>query len=154
MNNEQNFFCDRLKLLLTRESALETLVYLPGSLSKDGKERPLVLSLEIVDKIQTDHGNIIPENLIYNAHEWEYATIDMDNNPDKINLVKLIPHSDNYLLIAANRDNGFYMVTHFETKTTSNRNLKRLLGRGNVLNRVPSVCLHTDRGNLPTREGI
>lgn len=154
LKNEQIFFCDRVKLLLKRESALETLAYLSGDLSIDGKTRPLVLSLEIVDKIQTEHGNILPENLICNAHEWEFATINMDNNPDKINLIKLIPNSENYLLIAANRDNGFYMVTHFETKTTNNRNLKRLLGRGNVLNRVPSVCPHTNQGNLPTREGI
>lgn len=151
---EQSFFCERAKVLLKRESVLETLVFLPGKLSKDGKVRPLVLSLEIVDKIQSDHGNIIPENLICNAHDWEFATIDMDNNPDKINLIKLIPETDNYLLIAANRDNGFYTVTHFETQTTNNRNLKRLLNRGNVLNRVPSVCLHTDQGNLPAREGI
>lgn len=140
LKNEQIFFSERVKLLLSRESALETLVHLPGSLSEDGKVRPLVLSLEIVDKIQADHGNILPENLILNAHEWEFATTNVDEKIDRINLIKRIPDSDNYLIIAASRDNGFYMLTHFETVSTNGNNLKRLLKRGNVISRVSSVA--------------
>ena len=140
LKDEQIFFSERVKLLLNRESALETLVHLPGNLSEDGKVRPLVLSLEIVDKIQADHGDILPENLILNAHEWEFATTNVDEKIDRINLIKRIPDSDNYLIIAASRDNGFYMLTHFETVSTNGNNLKRLLKRGSVISRVSSVA--------------
>lgn len=79
--------------------------------------------------------------MIINIHDWEYATTNVLGNPDKINLIKSIPNSDNYLLIAAIRINGFFVLTHFETETKGDINLKRLLGRGNVISRGPSIGL-------------
>lgn len=120
----------------------------------DGKERPIILSKDIIDKIEYDHGKICLENLIVSIHEWEYAVMYPYKNIDKINLIKCIPDSYNYLVVAANRNNGFYIVTHFETKSKNDKNLKRLLGRGNVINRGPSVCLYTNQGDEPAREGV
>lgn len=140
-NEGQRVFYLDLKKVLQRESVLETIGRIPANLSVDGKERPLLLSREIVDKIEFDHGPIFPENMVITADEWEYATTSVLGNPDKINLVKRVPNSHNYLLIAAVRINGFYVVTHFETKTSGNTNLKRLLERGNVISRGPSIGL-------------
>jgi hypothetical protein len=110
-------------------------------LSIDNKDRPLVLDKLIVDKIRRDHGNIVAENLVINVHDWDFGIRNMDGNPDRINLIKMIPNSNNYIVIGAIRNNGFYMVTHYEAfpKKGSNK-LKSLLGRGDLLDRsgVPS----------------
>lgn len=141
LNNKEKKYYKRLKKLLDKESALEIIGYVPNNISYDGKKRPLILSRSIVEKIEFDHGPICAENMIINAFEWEYALVYKYKDIDKINLIKQIPNSFNYLLIAANRDNGFFIVTYFETKSINNKNLKRLLGRGNVISRGPSVCL-------------
>ena len=138
---EQQTYHVGAKKVLENTSPVETIAILQGNLSVDGLPRPLLLSREIVDKIEADHGPICGENLIHNAHGWEFAVLYPYKGIDKINLIKQIPNSDNYLLIAANRDNGFYLVTHFETKSVNDKNLKRLLGRGSVVSRGPSVCL-------------
>ncbi len=141
LNNKEIKYFKRLQKILCKQSHIETIGYVPRNLSYDNKVRPLILSREIVDKIEYDHGLICPENIIINIFDWEYATTNVLGNPDKINLIKNIPNSDNYLLIAAIRINGFFMLTHFETKTSGDTNLKRLLGRGNVLSRGPSIGL-------------
>ncbi len=141
LNNEEKRHIKKLKKVLTKQSHIETIGYIPSNLSFDGKSRPLFLSREIVDKIELDHGPICPENMIINIFEWEYATTNVLGNPDKINLIKNIPYSDNYLLIAATRINGFFVLTHFETETKGNINLKRLLKRGNAISRGPSIGL-------------
>lgn len=104
-----------------------------------------MLSREIVEKIESDHGTICPENMIINIHEWEYFIKDVDDKLGRINLIKMIPNSDNYLVIAASQDNGFYIVTHFETESKNGNNLKRLLKRGNVISRVSSVACTTNQ---------
>lgn len=141
LNNKEKRYNKKLKRLLNKETGIETIGYIPSSLSFDNKERPLVLSREIVDKIENDHGLFCSENIVINTHDWDYFILNFDKNIDRINIIKLIPDSDNYLLTVANRDNGFYMVTHFETVSSDQKNLKRLLGRGNVVSRVPSACL-------------
>jgi hypothetical protein len=141
LNNEEMLYCENLKKVLDNKSNIEIIAYIPKAVSHDNRERPLILSNEIVDKIQFDHGHICPENMIINAHEWEYILMYKYKDIDKINLIKRIPDSHNYLLIAANRFNGFFIVTHFETQSIDNKNLKRLLNRGNVISRGPSVCL-------------
>lgn len=143
-----------IKKIVDGLSCIETIGHIPKNLSNDNKKRPIILSKEIIQKIENDHGKICIENLIVNVHEWEYAVVYPYKNIDKINLIKTIPNSHNYLIVAANRINGFYIVTHFETKSKNDKNLKRLLGRGNVVNRGPSVCLHTNQGTEPTREGV
>jgi hypothetical protein len=141
LNNKEKRYNKKLKRLLSKDSQIENIGYIPSNLSHDNKERPLMLSREIVDKIEFDHGPICSENMIINIHDWEYATTDVLGNPDKINLIKNIPDLDNYLLIAAIRINGFFVLTHFETETKGDINLKRLLGRGNVISRGPSIGL-------------
>ena len=138
-------YFENVKKVLANESTSEIIGILPCEVSLDGNERPLLLSREIVTKIEQDHGNICGENIIINAHEWEYVVLHVDEKIDRINLIKLIPDSENYLLIAANRENGFYLVTHFETESTNGNKLKRLLKRGNVIRRVPSVASTTDQ---------
>ena len=66
-----------------------------------------------------------------------------------------MPGTNNYFLIAANRYNGYYIVTHFETEAYNPKNLKRLLERGNVLNRGHSIGQVTaDQGDTPARECV
>jgi len=131
----------RLNQVINNKSERESIAYLPCDVSSDNKIRQLIISREIIEKIESDHGPICAENMIINAHEWDYTLMYLFEGVEKINLIKRIPNSFNYLLIAANRDNGFFIVTYFETKSMDNKNLKRLLGRGNVISRGPSVCL-------------
>lgn len=156
LNNEEEIYNKYLKKVMNNISEIETIGYVLGSLSLDKKERPIVISREIVNKIEFDHGTICSENMIINIYDWEYAVINIDNKPDRINLLKIIPNSENYLLISANRYNGFYIVTHFETESKNGNNLKRLLKRGNVINRVSSVACTTDQdlNSGQTREVI
>lgn len=115
LSNKEKRYLKKIKRLLNKESLVETIGYIPSGLSFDNKKRPLVLHQEIVNKIENDHGLICPENIVINTHDWEYIILNFDKNVDRINIIKLIPNSYNYLLMAANRDNGFYIVTHFET---------------------------------------
>lgn len=140
---EENIFLKSLKNVLDNISHTEIVGYVPEHISYDRKERPLILSKDIVQKIEFEHGKICPENLIFTADQWEYAVTQVDKKVDRINLIKEIPNSNNYLLIAANRDNGFYIITHFETESKNGNNLKRLLRRGNVISRVSSVACTT-----------
>ena len=141
LNKNEEMYLWKLKDIIKYKSTYENIGYVPGSLSEDNKIRPLILSRNILHKIQSDHGRICPENIVINAHRWEHATTNVLGNPDKINLIKTIPDSKNYLLIAAVRVNGFFILTHFETKTSGSTNLKRLLGRRNVISRGPSIGL-------------
>ena len=141
LNKNEEMYLWKLKDIIKYKSTYENIGYVPGSLSEDNKIRPLILSRNILHKIQYDQGHICPENIVINAHRWEHATTNVLGNPDKINLIKTIPDSKNYLLIAALRVNGFFILTHFETKTSGSTNLKRLLGRGNVISRGPSIGL-------------
>ncbi len=145
LNNKEKRYNKKLKKLLNKDSQIENIGYISSNLSHDNKERPLILSREIVDKIEFDHGPICSENMIINIHDWGYATTNVLGNPDKINLIKNIPDSDNYLLIAAIRINGFFVLTHFETEAKNGNNLKRLLDRGSVVNRVSSIACTTDQ---------
>lgn len=131
----------KLKDIIKHKSIYENIGYVPGSVSGDGKMRPLILSRKIIGKITYDHGPICPENMIINAHRWDYIVSYPYKDIDKIVLIKNIPNSHNYLVLAANRNNGFYIVTQFEVEAITSANLKRRLGRGNVLSRGPSICL-------------
>ena len=122
LKEEHQLFHNNIKKVFDNLSIMETIAHLPASLSDDGKQRSLVLSRAIIDKI---------------------------------NLIKTIPNSENYLLIAANRDNGFYAVTHFETETSDHINLQRLLGRGSVVSRGAILMPDTtNQDDESAREGI
>jgi len=109
------------------------ITYLPDYISYDNKIRPLILNKDIIIKIENKHGKIPIENLLINAHDFDYALINFDNIKEKINLIKLIPDSNNFLLISAIKINGYFMLTHFETEVLKDNELKSLLGRGELV---------------------
>ncbi len=109
------------------------IAYIPDYISHDKKVRPLILSKDILVKIENKHGKIPIENLLINAHDFDHVILNLDNIEGKINLIKLIPNSDNFLLISAAMVNGFFILTHFETEVLQGNELKSLLGRGKLL---------------------
>jgi len=141
LTREERLALDVVRDVLCGRVDREVIGKIPACLSIDNKDRPLVLDKSIVNKIRGDHGNIVADNLVINVHDWDFGIKNMDKDPDKITLVKTIPSSQNYLIAGAKRDNGFFMVTHFEVITKFPRKLKHLLKRGDVLDhsgRTPS----------------
>lgn len=112
--------------IISGKSKTEVIAHTPDFASFDNKERPLILSKEIVAKIK-NHGDLVPENLVINANNWDYLIKNVDGNRDKINLIKKIPGTDNFLILGANRDNGFFTVTHYEVQARNSNKLKNLL---------------------------
>lgn len=141
LKSEEQSSLQKVKAVLDGKSKTEVIAHTPGFVSFDGKERPLILSSDIKNKITNDHGKISAENLVINANDWDAVLKNVKSpdgkkiNPDKINLIKKIPGSNNVLVIAANRDNGFFTVTHYELISDSGNELKSLLGRGDLFNR-------------------
>jgi hypothetical protein len=141
LTKKERLALDIVRDILCGRVDREVIGKIPACLSIDGVDRPLVLDKYIVDKIRRDHGNIIAENLVINVHDWDFGIRNVDRKPNRINLVKVIPGSNNYLVLAANRENGFYIVTHYEVVSDKiNNRLKNLLNRGSLLDRsgVPS----------------
>ena len=145
LNEEEQKYYKDVQSVLSGEIEKTDIANIPSFISYDGKERPLVLNKIIVDKIENDHGKIDAKNLILNANEWDYAIKNVQGDKDKINLIKKIPDTNNYLMIGANRDNGFFVVTHFEIESKTDNRLKNLLEKGDSLDRngraaVPSFA--------------
>ena len=114
----------------------------PAFLSQDGQKRDLVFSKMIADKIRGDHGEFLPENFVINANDWDGALVNMRSfrngileppNSNRINLIKKVPDSSTFLLIAAEKQNGFFVLTHFGTVMSGGNELKSLLGRGDLI---------------------
>lgn len=151
---ELQFFPQAYRVLI-RESDMEMIANIPPNFSVDEISRPIVLSKDIVIKIEEKHGKINITNLLINAHSWDIAIKNMDHNPNKINLIKLIPNSNNFLLIGAIRNNGYFILTHFETEVRYGNELKSLLGRGDLVSedaRPGSPVLPIEALNPP--EGV
>ena len=124
-----------------------TISYVPPYVSDDNKLRPLLMSKDIYRKIKNKHGILIPENLIITGNEFDYVLKNVDKIKDKINLIKKLPNSENFLLIAAIRNNGYFVLTHFETESLRGNELKSLLGRGELVSkdsRPGSLSLSTE----------
>jgi hypothetical protein len=121
------------------------IAIIPAFVSYDNKERKLIFSVVVANKIQEGenaHGEISVENLIINANDWDYAIRNAKGNADKINLIKSAPNTHNFFIIGANRVNGYYMATYFEVIATNGNKLKNLLLRGDLLDqsgRTPSL---------------
>ncbi|MES2060213.1 MAG: hypothetical protein V4438_04250 [Patescibacteria group bacterium] len=133
----------KINLVLSGESNSESISDIPGFVSEDGKKRPLIFNNIVAPKVAEGgkHGQMTPENLVINANDWEGVlknVREFENgklgkpNPDKINLIKRIPDSDNVLLIGADRENGYFMLTHYEIKPIEGNEIKSLLGRGDL----------------------
>ncbi len=148
MENKKSLFISKQIRKLTRTEGLyvinivkiiqnkvdkNIISYIPHYVSYDNKIRPLILDINILLKIENKHGKISIENLLINAHDFDYIIRNVDNNIDKINLIKLIPKTNNFLIISAVRINGFFMLTHFVTEGLIGNELKSLLGRGELL---------------------
>ena len=146
LTNNEEFIFKQIDLVIRGDLERIEISRTEGFVSQDGKERPLIFSSLIAQKIIRDHGSFSLENLIINALEWEYVICNVDKNPDKINLIKKIPNTDTYLTIGANRDNGFFLVTHYEAIAKDSEKLKNLLrNKGDALDRsgravVPSFA--------------
>jgi|GEM_PF-2836806 len=138
--NEEILYA-KVNLLLCRKRRKSLVAILPEFVSYDNKSRPLFLHVDIVNKIERDHGKIILENLIINANSWDYVVKNVDGNKDKINLIKKIPNTTYFLLIGANRVNGFFIVTHFESRSENIDKLKNLLQRGDFLTSIEEAAL-------------
>lgn len=133
-HNEKKFHC-RVKKNISQEIEEQIIGYVPGVFSGDGKQRPLILHKSIVEKIEIKHGKINIKNLLINAHDWNIGIKNMDYISEKINLIKQIHNSNNFLLIGALQKNGYFILTHFETEVLQGNELKSLLGRGDSFSR-------------------
>ena len=135
LNEVEEEFLQDLKDFINLKKDKCIISHVPQHVSSDRKTRPLVLSKEILIKIINKHGRIPVNNLLINAHDWDIVIQNIDRIKDKINIIKQIPNSDNFLLIGAVRDNGFFILTHFETEALQGNELKSLLGRGDLISK-------------------
>lgn len=135
LNEVEKEFLQDLKDFIYLKKDKCIIPYLPQYISSDSKIRSLILSKEIVIKIINKHGKIPVNNLLINANDWDFIIQNIDKIKDKINIIKQIPNSDNFLLIGAVRDNGFFILTHFETEVLQGNELKSLLGRGDLISK-------------------
>ncbi len=127
---------DNILQVVAGASAQAVIGTIPNFGSFDNKERSLILNAEILEKIVRDHGAFNVDNLVINAIDWDFLICNVDGNPDKINLIKQIDDYGNYFTIGANRHNGFYIVTHYETRIKNIKKLKNLLkNKGDTLDR-------------------
>lgn len=112
-----------------------SLALLPGIISFDLKPRFLFIAKEILNKILSDHGMFTIENLIITLADWDYVLQNVKGDPDRINLIKKIPNSNNFFVVGAKRINGFFMLTYFEYSSKYGNELKNLLEKGDALDR-------------------
>ncbi len=133
LNQIETTFLSDLKKVLQKDLHRSIIGHLPEYISHDNISRPIILSKDIVIKIQEKHGDINPVNLLINIHDWDIVIKNIDHIPEKINLIKMIPDSNHFLLVGAIQENGFFILTHFETQVIQGNELKSLLGRGDFL---------------------
>ncbi len=140
LKNKELAYLSRLKSIVLTSNT-NCIATLPSYASFDNKSRNLILSRNIIKKIERDHGSVVLENLIINANDWDYVIKNVDQNQDKINLLKLTPYNT-ILLIGANRINGFFMLTHYEIINNRKKDkLKNLLKRGDSLNNTGGAAV-------------
>jgi hypothetical protein len=133
LKDKELFFQEKAENVMQYITEKCAIAYIPGYISPDKMIRPLILTTDIALKIKNKHGEIPIENLLINAHDWDYAITHVDKIEGKINLIKKIPNSKNFLLIGAVRINGYFILTHFETESVQGNELKSLLGRGDLV---------------------
>jgi hypothetical protein len=135
LNTQEKYYNDKLILLLGAFVEETIITILPSFVSYDNKNRPLIINKDIIKKIENNHGKIISENVIITANDFDFIIKNVDDNKDKINLIKIIPNSPNFLTIGANRINGFFIVTYYESRPKKINTIKNLLlNKGDSLN--------------------
>ena len=99
------------------------------SVTYDGKERPAIFSKEIKEKIARDHW-LDKENMLWTLDKPDYIIKNMDGDPNRINLIRKIQWTNDYVLLSADRSNGFFILTNYEIH---NNNPNRMLSSINRL---------------------
>ncbi|MDR3168928.1 MAG: hypothetical protein LBU27_04130 [Candidatus Peribacteria bacterium] len=68
-----------------------------------------------------------------NAPDYFIKNITIDGivYPDKINLVKQVPNADKVWIIGAERQNGFFILTHLEV--AEKNVLEKVLAKGELI---------------------
>ena len=98
----------------------------------DWKERPAIFSQDIRYKLDRDHG-IDKWNLLWTLDKPDYIIKNMNNDENKINIIRKIPWTNDYVLIWANRNNWYFIVTNYEVhKNNANQimnDIKRLVNK-------------------------
>lgn len=142
LNSAENYYKEKINLMTKCDLITCVISLLPSFVSQDNKTRPLILHKKIIEKIEKSHGNITFENLIINANNWDYVIRNVEGNIDKINLIKIIPDTSYFLTIGANRVNGYFVVTHYESRPKKINTLKNLLkNKGDSLNHIGEAAL-------------
>ncbi len=140
----------KIKEVMVEESKYLAITKLQDFLSFDKKQRDLIFDPLIAEKIIKDHGSFYLENMVITISDWDYVILNVGGNKDKINFIKVIPETDHFLTIGANRNNGFFIVTHYETEAKNSDKLKNLLkNKGDALDRagravVPSFATSSE----------
>jgi hypothetical protein len=133
LTKEEHVVLGKVELVVSGKSTNEILTTIPSFVSEDGKVRNLVLSNKIANKIK-EHGIIIKENLVLNATDWDYVIRNVAGVQERINLIKTLANGG-FIRIGANKDNGYFIVTHYENIVDKSQKLKNLLKKGDALDR-------------------
>jgi hypothetical protein len=142
LTDTEQYYKYKISSMFKEDLKICTLSLLPAFVSNDNKRRSLILNHSIIKKIERGHGKIIIDNLIINANNWDYVIKNVEGNINKINLIKLIPETTHFLTIGANRINGYFIVTHYESSPKKHSTLKNLLkNKGDSLNHIGEAAL-------------
>ena len=104
------------------------------SLADDGQERDAIFSEATNTKVDRDHW-IDKSNLLWTINKPDYIIKDLDRakaeNPEtykeKINLIRKIPWTNNFVLVAAERQNWFFILTNYEVhRNNANKMMKEI----------------------------
>jgi hypothetical protein len=119
-----------LKDILSDTVEQDTIGRIPGeAVPKDPRERPMIFSFEKFKKIFQKHGQFSPENLLETINNPTFAFRNVRNettqsyDEDKINILKRIPGSNNFWVVGAERNNGFFFLTNVEVRRSSEQGI-------------------------------
>ena len=90
-----------------------SIAQVPAIAFNDWKIRPLELTTDRYEKIFKKHWPFSHENFVATANEWDYLIKNLGGTEGHINLLKELPDGK-ALLIGARRENGAFLLTHFE----------------------------------------
>jgi hypothetical protein len=68
------------------------------------------------------------------SNEWKITE-------DKMNLFKLLPNEDKFLLVGANKEDGYYVASHFEVIDKTGDKLIEYIKRGTPLDEKTRMFL-------------
>ena len=98
----------------------------------DGKERPAIFSQAIQNKIVWDHW-LDKANLLATVNQPDYIIKNVDGKADKINIIKKIEWTNDFVLIGADRQNEYFILSNYEVKSRNSKRLIKSLSRWEVV---------------------